>query len=58
MENVVKKNYRGLGEVVSTLIFIVVTVLLTPVVAYNATSITTTSKSTGATSSRPWTSRM
>lgn len=57
LEDIIKKNDRGLGEVVSTLIFLVVTALLTPVVAYYATNITTPSTSTSATSSRPRTSR-
>ena len=42
LKNVLKKNRRGLGEVVSTLILLVVAVLLTTVVAYYATNITMT----------------
>lgn len=57
LEDIIKKKDRGLGEVVSTLIFLVVTALLTPMVAYYATNITTPSTSTSATSSRPRTSR-
>ena len=42
MKKVIKKNSRGLGEVVSTLILLVVAVLLTTVVAYYATNVTMT----------------
>jgi hypothetical protein len=42
LKKVIKKNSRGLGEVVSTLILLVVAVLLTTVVAYYATNITMT----------------
>ena len=42
MNKVIKKNSRGLGEVVSTLILLVVAVLLTTVVAYYATNVTMT----------------
>jgi hypothetical protein len=42
LKNILKKNRRGLGEVVSTLILLVVAVLLTTVVAYYATNITMT----------------
>ncbi len=57
MEKVIKKNIRGLVEVVSTLTFLGVTVLHTPVVAYYATNNLTPSTSTSATSSRPRISR-
>jgi hypothetical protein len=57
LEKVIKKNDRGLVDVVSTLTFLGVTVLLTPVVAYYATNIPTPSTSTSATSSRPRISR-
>ncbi len=42
MKKIIKKNSRGLGEVVSTLILLVVAVLLTTVVAYYATNVTMT----------------
>ena len=42
MKKVIKKNSRGLGEVVSTLILLVVAVLLTAVVSYYATNVTMT----------------
>ncbi len=42
MEKIIKRNNRGLGEVVSTLILLVVAVLLTTVVAYYATNVTMT----------------
>jgi hypothetical protein len=42
LKKVIKKNSRGLGEVVSTLILLVVAVLLTTVVAYYATNVTMT----------------
>jgi hypothetical protein len=42
LKKVIKKNRRGLGEVVSTLILLVVAVLLTTVVAYYATNVTMT----------------
>jgi hypothetical protein len=42
LKKVIKKKSRGLGEVVSTLILLVVAVLLTTVVAYYATNVTMT----------------
>jgi hypothetical protein len=42
LNKVIKKNSRGLGEVVSTLILLVVAVLLTTVVAYYATNVAMT----------------
>ena len=42
MEKIIKRTNRGLGEVVSTLILLVVAVLLTTVVAYYATNVTMT----------------
>jgi hypothetical protein len=42
LKKVIKKNSRGLGEVVSTLILLVVAVLLTAVVSYYATNVTMT----------------
>lgn len=42
LKKVITKKSRGLGEVVSTLILLVVAVLLTTVVAYYATNVTMT----------------